>query len=55
VLIAGKGHERVQIIDDQHIPFSDHECVARTLEALAVTPVNGSRPNGSRQGEVAHG
>jgi UDP-N-acetylmuramoyl-L-alanyl-D-glutamate--2,6-diaminopimelate ligase len=32
VLIAGKGHEEVQIIGDEQLPFSDREEVERALE-----------------------
>ena len=31
LLIAGKGHERGQIIGDRVIPFCDHDEVARAL------------------------
>ena len=31
LLIAGKGHETGQIVDDRTIPFSDHETVAAAL------------------------
>jgi UDP-N-acetylmuramoyl-L-alanyl-D-glutamate--2,6-diaminopimelate ligase len=31
LLIAGKGHERGQIIGEQRLPFSDHEAVAAAL------------------------
>ena len=34
VLVAGKGHETVQIMADQTIPFDDRERVVRILEAL---------------------
>lgn len=32
VLVAGKGHERVQIVGTQHLPFSDAEEVTRALD-----------------------
>jgi UDP-N-acetylmuramyl tripeptide synthase len=32
VLIAGKGHEEVQIIGDEELPFSDLEEVEQALE-----------------------
>ena len=31
VLVAGKGHEEVQLIGDQKIPFSDRQQVAECL------------------------
>jgi len=33
IVIAGKGHETGQIINDKTLPFSDHEVVARALNA----------------------
>ena len=35
LVVAGKGHERGQIIGDQVLPFSDHESVARALTRSA--------------------
>jgi UDP-N-acetylmuramoyl-L-alanyl-D-glutamate--2,6-diaminopimelate ligase len=32
VLLAGKGHESVQIIGDRRLPFSDHEVAREALE-----------------------
>ncbi len=32
VLIAGKGHESMQIIGDRRLPFSDHQVAQRALE-----------------------
>ncbi|MEZ5332877.1 MAG: UDP-N-acetylmuramoyl-L-alanyl-D-glutamate--2,6-diaminopimelate ligase [Thermoanaerobaculia bacterium] len=32
VLVAGKGHEQVQIVDGREIPFSDQEELARAIE-----------------------
>ncbi|MBI1956130.1 MAG: UDP-N-acetylmuramoyl-L-alanyl-D-glutamate--2,6-diaminopimelate ligase [Acidobacteria bacterium] len=34
VLLAGKGHERVQIIGDQQIPFDDREAARAVLQEL---------------------
>ncbi|MGB1110896.1 MAG: UDP-N-acetylmuramoyl-L-alanyl-D-glutamate--2,6-diaminopimelate ligase [Gammaproteobacteria bacterium] len=34
VLVAGKGHETVQLIGVQRIPFSDVECAQRSLEGF---------------------
>ncbi|MDE6576424.1 MAG: UDP-N-acetylmuramoyl-L-alanyl-D-glutamate--2,6-diaminopimelate ligase [Opitutales bacterium] len=36
VLIAGKGHERYQVVGDQKIPFSDQDCVRTYFEAAKV-------------------
>jgi UDP-N-acetylmuramoyl-L-alanyl-D-glutamate--2,6-diaminopimelate ligase len=38
VLIAGKGHETVQIIGGQRIPFDDREVARRTLRSLGFGP-----------------
>jgi UDP-N-acetylmuramoyl-L-alanyl-D-glutamate--2,6-diaminopimelate ligase len=35
VLIAGKGHETVQVIGDRRLPFSDHTVARRCLAARA--------------------
>ncbi len=53
VLIAGKGHEQVQVIGERHIPFSDHECVARALLHPATSPE--ATPRANTGPEVAHG
>lgn len=37
VLVAGKGHERVQVIGDQTLPFSDREEIERALDGLGAT------------------
>ena len=34
LLVAGKGHEEGQILDDKTIPFSDHEAVLAALEQV---------------------
>ncbi len=34
VVIAGKGHEEVQILGEKRIPFQDAEEVARALKGL---------------------
>ena len=35
VLVAGKGHETVQEIDGQRMPFDDRRVVTQVLEGLA--------------------
>lgn len=45
VLIAGKGHERVQVIGEQRLPFDDVEEAQRAIAASA------SAPGGAQQGE----
>ncbi len=32
ILIAGKGHEQVQLVGDRELPFSDRDEVVRALE-----------------------
>jgi len=41
ILLAGKGHEEVQILGDQELPFSDRKEMRRVLEERF-----GSRPTG---------
>jgi UDP-N-acetylmuramoyl-L-alanyl-D-glutamate--2,6-diaminopimelate ligase len=41
VLVAGKGHEREQIVGNQKIPFSDFEEIGKALEERFGTPVRG--------------
>jgi UDP-N-acetylmuramoyl-L-alanyl-D-glutamate--2,6-diaminopimelate ligase len=41
VLVAGKGHESVQIIGNQKLPFSDIEEIGRALEERFGTAVRG--------------
>lgn len=39
ILIAGKGHETLQIIGENELPFSDIECVKEVLNKLTTDPV----------------
>jgi UDP-N-acetylmuramoyl-L-alanyl-D-glutamate--2,6-diaminopimelate ligase len=50
VLIAGKGHEREQILADRRIPFDDVEMARRVLRALAAAGGPGDDGRGGRQG-----
>lgn len=55
VLIAGKGHEQVQVIGERHIPFSDHDCVARALLTLGAPRHDAGSDDRPDDPEVAHG
>jgi UDP-N-acetylmuramoyl-L-alanyl-D-glutamate--2,6-diaminopimelate ligase len=39
VLVAGKGHEQVQLVGDRRIPFSDREEIEKALVELRDRPV----------------
>jgi UDP-N-acetylmuramoyl-L-alanyl-D-glutamate--2,6-diaminopimelate ligase len=41
VLVAGKGHEREQIVGNQKLPFSDFEEIGKALEERFGTPARG--------------
>jgi UDP-N-acetylmuramoyl-L-alanyl-D-glutamate--2,6-diaminopimelate ligase len=41
VLVAGKGHEQVQVVGDRRIPFSDPEEIGKALEERFGSPVRG--------------
>jgi len=38
LVIAGKGHERGQLVAGVELPFSDHECVARLIAGARSQP-----------------
>jgi UDP-N-acetylmuramoyl-L-alanyl-D-glutamate--2,6-diaminopimelate ligase len=38
ILIAGKGHEEVQLRRDERLPFSDYQVALANLEARAAAP-----------------
>jgi UDP-N-acetylmuramoyl-L-alanyl-D-glutamate--2,6-diaminopimelate ligase len=48
LLIAGKGHERVQLVKDQRLPFVDHDEAAKAIEEVLGT---GDQRRGSDSGD----
>ncbi|MBI4479280.1 MAG: UDP-N-acetylmuramoyl-L-alanyl-D-glutamate--2,6-diaminopimelate ligase, partial [Acidobacteria bacterium] len=44
VLLAGKGHESVQIIGDQQIPFDDRQVARAVLRELGFDAQSEPRP-----------
>jgi UDP-N-acetylmuramoyl-L-alanyl-D-glutamate--2,6-diaminopimelate ligase len=49
VLLAGKGHEKVQVTKEGSIPFDDGEVARQTLTALGYDCESGARASGARK------
>ena len=47
VLLAGKGHEKVQVAKEGTIPFDDVDIAQETLKALGYDRENGARASGA--------